>query len=167
MTGITLTADQIRNAPAPVRQWIEQQVMASLGLAAQVSVPTPPQAAHLVACSAQIVAAVLAKVQDVPPAANVLFEFGRPGICFGEPAVMSFRLVDIQHHASLGNVGEVMECLEVINKAFAQACGDPSARFCGFDNEGHCFIAPGTQKAVAVLWHEMIASHRQARLAGA
>jgi hypothetical protein len=167
MTGITLTAEQIRNAPAPVRQWIEQQVMASLGLAAQASAPAPPHAAHLVACSAQIAAAVLAQVQNIPPAANVLFEFGRPGICFGEPAVMSFRLVDIQHHASLGNVGEVMQCLETINKAFVQVSGDPSARFCGFDNEGHCFIAPGTQKGIAALLSEMIANHRQARLAGA
>lgn len=34
MIGITLTDEQIRNAPAPVRQWIEQQVIASLGVTA-------------------------------------------------------------------------------------------------------------------------------------
>ena len=167
MTGITLTAEQIRNAPAPVRQWIEEQVMASLGLAAQAGTRAPPQAAHLVACSAQDAAAVLAQIQNLPAAANVLFEFGRPGICFGEPAVMSFRLVDIQHHTSLGNVGEVMECLEVINRAFAQVCGDPSARFCGFDNEGHCLISPATQVGIAALWQDMVARHSMARQAGA
>ena len=31
MIGITLTTDQIRNAPAEVRQWIEHEVIASSG----------------------------------------------------------------------------------------------------------------------------------------
>ena len=30
MIGITLTTDQIRNAPAQVRQWIEHEVIAAL-----------------------------------------------------------------------------------------------------------------------------------------
>ena len=165
MTGITLTAEQIRNAPAPVRQWIEQEVIAALGLMPQAPAAAPPQAAHLVACSPQEAAAMLMQVQTMPAAANVLLEFGRAGICFGEPAVMSFRLMDIQHHASLADIGAVMECLEMINNAFAQVRGDPSARFCGFDNEGHCYIAPATQKAIAALWQELIASQRMPRQA--
>jgi hypothetical protein len=39
MIGITLTTDQIRAAPADVRQWIEHQVIASLGLAAETPAP--------------------------------------------------------------------------------------------------------------------------------
>ncbi len=166
MTAITLTAEEIRNAPAPVRQWIEQQVSAALGLTLQPQA-APPQAAHLVACGAEQAAAVLAQIQSIPPAVNVLFEFARPGICFGTPSVMSFRLTDLQHHAQLADVGEVMECLEMINKAFAAASGDPLARFCGFDNEGHCLIAPATQQGVAALWQDVVARHSMARQAGA
>lgn len=166
MTGITLTPEEIRNAPAPVRQWIEQQVSAALGLTLQAAT-APPHAAHLVACSRENAAAVLAQVQSVPPAVNVLFEFARPGICFGNPPVMSFRLTDIQHHAQLADVGQVMECLEMINKAFAAASGDPLARFCGFDHEGHCLIAPATQQGIAALWQEMVSRHSMARQAGA
>ena len=156
MTAITLTPEEIRNAPAPVRQWIEQQVGAALGLALQAPA-APPQAAHLVACSPKDATAVLARIQNIPAAVNVLFEFARPGICFGDPPVMSFRLIDIQHHAQLHGVGEVMECLETINKAFVAARGDPSARFCGFDNEGHCLISPATQVGIAALWQSVIA----------
>lgn len=162
MIGITLTSEQIRNAPAPVRQWIEQQVIASLGLAAQSASPPPPQAAHLVACSEQEAASVLAQIQGSLPAVQVLFEFGRPGISYGQPPVMAFRLIDILHHAALGKIGEVMECLEMINQAFAKAHNDPSARFCGFDNEGHCLIAPQTQQSIAGLWRSMIANQRAA-----
>lgn len=168
MVGITLSSEQIRNAPAPVRQWIEQQVIASLGLTPQSASAAPPQAAaHLVACTEEDAAAVLAQIHDVVPAVHVFFEFGRPGVSYGQPAVMAFRLIDILHHAPLDNIGQVMECLDLINQAFAKARNDPSARFCGFDNEGHCLVVPVTQQSVAKLWQNMIAGQQAARKAAA
>jgi hypothetical protein len=146
-----------------VRQWIEQEVIASLGLAPRSPAAAPPQAAHLVACSAEDAAGVLAQIQGVLPAVNVFFEFGRPGIAYGQPAAMAFRLVDILHHTRLQNIDQVMGCLEMINQALTQVKDDPSARFCGFDNEGHCFIAPQTQASIATLWQNMVARQQAAR----
>jgi len=158
MIGITLTTDQIRSAPTPVRQWIEHEVIAALGLAAETPAAAPAQgAAHLVACSAEEAAAVLSQIESVMPAVNVFFEFGRPGVSYGQPPVMAFRLIDILHHTRLSNVGQVMACLDLINQALAQVRRDPSARFCGFDNEGHCLVAPQTQASVASLWQNVLA----------
>ncbi|GGI33069.1 hypothetical protein [Bradyrhizobium guangdongense] len=157
MTGITLTTEQIRNAPAPVRQWIEQEVITSLGLAPRPPVAAPVQTAHLVACSVDDVAGVLEHIRGTFPAVNVLFEFGRPGISYGQPAVMTFRLMDILHHTRLHEIGQVMTCLEMINQALTVVRKDPSARFCGYDNEGHCLIAPQTQASIATLWQDMMA----------
>ena len=167
MIGITLTTDQIRNAPAPVRQWIEQEVIASLGLAPPAPAAAPPQTAHLVACTLDEAAGVLARLQSVLPAVNVFFEFGRPGIGYGQPAVMAFRLIDILHHTRLANIDQVMTCLSMINQALTEVKSDPSARFCGFDNEGHCFIAPQTQGAIAKLWQSVIARQQAANEAEA
>lgn len=163
MIGITLTTDQIRNAPPQVRQWIEHEVIASLGLAADA-----PQAAehshgaHLIGCNTEDAAAVLAQIKGLMPAFNVFFEFARPGISYGQPPVMAFRLIDILHHTRLQDIGQVVECLEAINQALAHIRRDPSARFCGFDNQGHCLIAPETQRSVASLWQSLIASHQAA-----
>ena len=156
MTGITLTTDQIRNAPAPVRQWIEQEVINSLGLAPRPPVAAPAQTAHLVACSEDDVAGMFEHIRGTFPAVNVLFEFGRPGITYGEPEVMTFRLMDILHHTRLQQIEQVMTCLEMINQALTVVRKDPSARFCGFDNEGHCLIAPQTQASIASLWQNMM-----------
>ena len=161
MTGITLTTDQIRNAPAPVRQWIEQEVINSLGLNSAGLAPRPPvaapaQTAHLVACSEDDVAGMFEHIRGTFPAVNVLFEFGRPGITYGEPEVMTFRLMDILHHTRLQQIEQVMTCLEMINQALTVVRKDPSARFCGFDNEGHCLIAPQTQASIASLWQDMM-----------
>ena len=121
MIGITLTTDQIRNAPAEVRQWIEHEVIASLGLAADApAVAEHPQAAHLVGCTTEDAAAVLAQIKGMMPAFNVFFEFARPGISFGQPPVMAFRLIDILYHTRLQDIGQVIECLEAINEAFAR-----------------------------------------------
>jgi hypothetical protein len=160
MIGITLTTDQIRSAPPEVRQWIEHQVLSSLGLAAeaapQATLP-PPQSTHLVACSTDDAAKVLAQIGNVLPAVNVFFEFGRPGISIGQPPMMLFRLIDILHHTRLQNIGQVMACLEAINHALTEVRHDSSVRFCGFDQEGHCIIAPETQRAIASLWQAVIA----------
>jgi hypothetical protein len=162
MIGITLTTDQIRNAPAQVRQWIEHEVIASLGLAADAPAPAEhPHEAHLVACTTEDAAAVLAQVKGMMPAFNVFFEFARPGISFGQPPVMAFRLIDILYHTRLQDIGQVIECLEAINEAFARVRQDASAKFCGFDNQGHCLIAPETQRSVAALWQSILDSQQK------
>ncbi|MBR0969669.1 MULTISPECIES: hypothetical protein [Bradyrhizobium] len=163
MTGITLNAEQIRNAPAPVRQWIEQEVIASLGLAPRTPAAAPPQAAHLVACRVEDIAGVLEHIRGMLPAVNVLLELGRPGISIGQPAVMTFRLMDILHHTRLQDVSQVMTCLEMINQALTEVRKDPSARFCGFDNEGHCLIAPQTQASIATLWQTIMERQQAAQ----
>ena len=157
MIGITLTSDQIRTAPADVRQWIEHQVIASLGLSSEAPAAEQPHARHLVACSTEEAAAVLPQIQNLLPAVNVFFEFGRPGISYGQPPMMAFRLLDILHHTRLQNVGQVIACLDRINQALAEVRHDEGARFCVFDNEGHCFIAPQTQKSILRLWQDMLA----------
>jgi len=165
MIGITLTSDQIRGAPSEVRQWIEREVVAALGLspvpATAASPPKPPaETAHLVACSMQEAAAVLSQIQGMWPAVNVFFEFARPTISFGEPPLMTYRLIDILHHTKLEAIDQVMECLEAINQAAARVRHDANAKFCGFDSEGHCFIARETQASIAQLWQSVIASHQ-------
>ena len=165
MTGITLSTEQIRNAPAAVRQWIEQEVINSLGLSPRAPTTIPPQAAHLVACSVEDVAGVLEHIRGVLPAVNVLLELGRPGINIGQPAVMTFRLMDILHHARLPDIGSVLTCLEMINQALIEVRKDPSVRFGGFDNEGHCLIAPQTQASIATQWRTMMERQQAARAA--
>ena len=94
------------------------------------------------------------------PAVNVFFDFARPGVAFGHPPAMAFRLIDILHHTKLQNIGQVLACLETINEAFVRLRGNASVRLCGFDNEGHCFVAPQTQASIAALWQDVIAAQQ-------
>jgi len=164
MIGITLTSDQIRNAPTEVRQWIEHEVIAGLGLSSDLPATTPssepPQPAHLAACSLQETSAVLSQIRGMWPAVSVFFEFARPSISFGAPAVMTYRLIDILHHSKLEDIEQVMESLEAINQALTRVRNDASARFCDFDGQGHCFIMPETQASIGELWRSVIATQQ-------
>jgi hypothetical protein len=160
MIGITLSSEQIRTAPPEVRQWIEREVMTSLGQPSQPAEASKPHGEHLAACSEEEVTALLSQIQGVLPAVNVFFEFGRQGAIFGQPRIEAFRLLDIAHHTRLANVAQVVACLDIINQAFSRVCGDATAKFCGFDREGHCFIAMETQQSILHLWQKVIASQQ-------
>jgi hypothetical protein len=158
MIGITLTSEQIRTAPPEVRRWIEREVMASFGQPSQPA--DEPHAEHLAVCSYKEAEAVLAQIQAVLPVVNVFFELGRQGAIFGQPNIEAFRLLDIAHHTRLPDITQVVACLDIINQAFSNACGDVTARFCALDREGHCFIALETQQSILRLWHKVIARHQ-------
>jgi hypothetical protein len=155
MIGITLTTEQIRTAPPDVRRWIEHEVMASFGQPSQPA--EEPRGEHLAVCSDKEAEAVLGQIQGVLPVVNVFFELGRQGAIFGQPNIEAFRLLDIAHHTRLPDVTQAVACLDIINQAFSNACGDVTARFCALDREGHCFIALETQQNILRLWQKVIA----------
>ena len=96
MISITLSSEQIHNAPAAVRRWIEREILTSMG-----QQPPAPEndsqthTVHLAACSEQDATAILSQIQGVLPAVNVCFEFGRQGAAVGQPDIEAFRLLDI------------------------------------------------------------------------
>ncbi|MBR0773438.1 hypothetical protein JQ543_12300 [Bradyrhizobium diazoefficiens] len=160
MIGITLTADQICNAPIEVRRWIEHEVITALRLAPQPSASAAPSATRPTICDEDEMAAIFGRLRGMPAALSVLFEFRHPGIAFGNPPVKSFRLMDILHNSKLQSISQVMVGLDAINAALADMRGDAGARFCDFDNEGHCFLAPETQASIAKLWHDIVVSQQ-------
>jgi hypothetical protein len=57
----------------------------------------------------------------------------------------------------------VIEGLQAINDPPARERRDAPAKFCGFDNQGHCLIAPETQKSIAALWQNVLAGQPKGR----
>ena len=156
MVGITLTADQIRTAPLEVRQWIEREVVTSLGLRIQTS-PETSEIDQIAVCSLQELAAVLSLIQGIFPAVNVLFELGRHGVAVAEGKLVASRLSDIMHHVRLQDTDQVVSCLEIINEALHRVRGAlEKSELCGLDSEGHCFVAAQTQQNLLRLWQEVI-----------
>lgn len=163
MIGITLTADQICNAPIEVRRWIEHEVVTSLRLAPQAqAAPRELRSSHPAICTEDEMAAIFGRLRGMPVALSVLFEFRHPGISFGNPPARSFRLMDILHNSKLESIDQVMVGLGAISSALAELRGDTGVRFCDFDNEGHCFLAPETQASIAQLWHDVVIDQQPA-----
>jgi hypothetical protein len=73
MVGITLSPEQIQQAPPEVRRWIEQQVAGALGLSRPAPV-VEPLSMQLVGCDLDQMRAVLSVINGTLPVAGVFFE---------------------------------------------------------------------------------------------
>lgn len=157
MVGITLSPEQIRAAPPQVRHWLEQEIATALGLsvAEPASHAEPP---HLVACSAEEAGAIFSLIQGMLPVANVFFELGRETGRRLPNGLHAFGLLDVQSHTQLSSPEQVLSCLETINRALRQVCGDTRATLYGRDDRANCFVAELTHQSVRQLWQHLISS---------
>ena len=70
MVGITLSPQQIHQAPPEVRRWIEQQIGDALGLSRTApTVEAPPK--HLVCCRLEEARAILPMITGLLPVVSV------------------------------------------------------------------------------------------------
>jgi len=164
MTGITLTSEQIRRAPAEVRRWIEHEVATSLGFQVQAT-DSQRQIPQLAGCGHDELVAVLSLIQGVFPAVNVFFELGRKSTSFAEGRLEAYRVSDIQHHTRLQSPEQVISCLNFINESLHQVRGSAGASFYGADGD-YCFVATETQQNIRRLWFELLGRGERATAPG-
>ncbi len=156
MVGVTLSPEQIRNAPPEVRRWLEHELLASFGLQQPATEPGAPQ---LASCSEEEAAAILSLIQGMLPVVNVFFELGREGTGVGGEGLMAFRLSDILRHTRLQTLEQVIACLDTISEAARRVRGDVNAVVLyGLDSHGHCFISAQTQRSILHVWQQIIAA---------
>ena len=80
MVGITLSPEQIHQAPSEVRHWLEQQIAGALGLQRNEPALEPPR--HLIACNVAEARSILSLIQGLIPVVGVFFELARePAAC--------------------------------------------------------------------------------------
>jgi len=154
MVGITLSSEQVKNAPPEVRRWLEQEVLTAFDWHLPAAEPNEPQ---LAACTVEEAFKILASVRDMLPVANAFLAFGHDGVDAGVEGIAAFRVTDVMRHAHLSDPRQVVACLDVINEAFCRVRGDASAVLCGLDDRGYCFIADATQQSVARVWQQTMA----------
>lgn len=162
MVGIVLTPEQIRAAPAEVRQWLRGLIETDFAIAAPLGAPPPgapparaaDPAEGLAACSPAEAAGVLRRLQGDHAACQVFFELGRapaPGWAPGGP-LHRIALGELARHCRIPDGGRLVACLEAINQAFQAERGDAGATLFGFDEQGACYIRRETHDGIRELW---------------
>lgn len=161
MVGITLSPEQVRNAPLEVRQWLEREIAAALSLQ-----PEPAAAEsgsrHLVACNQQEAALIFARIRSLLPAVDVFFDLGREGQGIGHGEIEAYRLVEMLRHARLQSMDQLAACLQAINEAMRDVRNDPNATLYVLDQSGFCLIAAATQRSIAALWRQLVGGQTMA-----
>jgi len=162
MVGITLSPDQIRQAPPEVRRWIA----GALGLYQPTPALQPPKH-HLTSCTLEEARAVLSLIQGFLPVVGVFFELGREPVAVSPQGLRAIRLDDMARHAKLREPEQIMACLVAIDEALQRVRGEPTAVLTALDGAGHCLVTDATAKSILALWHEIVAAHDLGRPAAA
>ena len=157
MVGITLSPEQINQAPPDVRRWLEQQVASALGLYRPEPAMRPPER-HLIGCNLETARAILAAIQGVLPLVSVFFELGRDPVATSPQGLRALPLEDMAHHARLHSAEQVVACLQAINEALQRLSGSTDAVLTAMDGEGHCLVADVTARSILALWQEIVAA---------
>jgi len=155
MVGITLSPEQINQAPPDVRRWLEQQVATALGLYRPEPAMRPPER-HLIGCTIETARAILAAIQGVLPLVSVFFELGRDPVATSPQGLRALPLEDMAHHARLHSAEQVVACLQAINEALQRVGGATDAVLTALDGEGHCLVADVTARSILALWQEIV-----------
>jgi hypothetical protein len=157
MAGVTLSLDDIQQAPPDVRRWLEEKVAGTFGLRrAEPAMPMP--ARHLVACNVENARAVLSLIQRTLPVVKVFFELAREPVATSAQGLRALQLDQMARHAQLQSGAQVVACLEMINAAVQSAYRQPDAALTALDGAGHCVVTDATARSVLALWQELVAT---------
>ena len=110
MVGLSLSAEQINQAPPEVRRWLEQQVSDTLGFRRPEPVFQQPER-HLLGCGLEEARAILSMIQGLLPVTSVFFELGRENATTAGQGLRALRLEEISRHARLQAPQQVIACL--------------------------------------------------------
>jgi HSP20 family molecular chaperone IbpA len=155
MVGITLTPEQIQQAPPEVRRWIEQEITSALGLSRPAPVVEAP-ARHLVGCDLEQARAILSLISGMLPVTGVFFELAHEPVGVTQQGLHVLRLDDIQRHCRLQSTEQVAACLEAIDEALRRTSNSPDLALTILDHAGHCVVADQTAHSILALWQEIV-----------
>jgi hypothetical protein len=144
MVALTLSAEQVRNAPREVRRWLEQQLLASLGLQPPSA---EPDATPLVACSGEEAGKVLSLIQGRIPVVSVFFELGREGARTDIEGLQAFRLDDILRHTRLQSLEQLVACSTSLTRQSARSVAIPMQPSSASMTAGIALSPPGRNAA--------------------
>ena len=158
MVGITLSSEQINQAPPDVRRWLEQQISSALGFYRPNPAMRPPER-HLIGCDIETARGVLSLIHGMLPVVSVFFELGREPVASSPQGLRALRLDEMARHAHLQPVEQVVACLRAIDQALQRVSGTQDAMLTALDSEGHCLVADVTARSILALWEEIVAAH--------
>lgn len=151
MIAFTISAEQLRTAPAEVRRWIESEIAAALATASadRRTEPAAPEL-DLAACTHQEAVALYEAVRRNAHITQVFFELSRGAAVSGSP-IRLLSITDMMRHTRL-DPQRLMEALGVIEHLFRQLRADSAAALLATDGESHIFVRQETCEHIKTLW---------------
>jgi hypothetical protein len=156
VTSFTFSAEQVNSAPPEVRQWMVNEISATLLALTKAHREPPPHSPQLAACTLDEAVQVFELIRHDFATAQVFLELGRETpIGNTGQSVIAVNIGDIMRHTRLGD-GRLFECLQTISQIFQQVRNDSGAALFGFDQGSHLYLNEATHQNIRNLWGELV-----------
>lgn len=157
MIDFVIRAEDLRNAPPVVREWVRALVRAELALEPEEG-PAREEPAGLAALTPTEAGQILEFIRSDYLTSQVFFELGRDAAHLpGEPAGLHrIAIADILRHTRLGDADHLGTCLDRINEAFRTLHEDPGATLFAFDRKGGLYVHDTTRRSIKALWQAIV-----------
>jgi hypothetical protein len=155
VTSFTFSAEQLRSAPPAVRQWIENEIAATLRVLAGARHEASGHSGELAACTPQEASQVFEFIREDFATTQVFLELAREPVGNSNPPLHALSIGDIMRHTRLSDT-RLLECFRAINQIFQQVRNDPEAVLFGFDQANHVYIHEITHRSIRSLWEELV-----------
>lgn len=164
MTSFTFTAEQLRDAPAEVRRWAENEIARALAPMVERR-PAPAAAAALAACTFEEAAQIFELIKGDFLLSQVFFELARDSLRTPSgTALHALEIGDIIRHTRLSDGDRLVDYLSALNAVFQRVRNDAEATLFGFDAAGHVFIHETTHHSIRRVWEALHAEEPSARI---
>jgi hypothetical protein len=156
MTSFTFSAEQVRSAPPAVRQWIENEIAATLRALMGGHQESPSgHSAELAACTAEEALQIYELIREDLATTLVFLELAHEPIGNISPSLNALNIGDIIRLTRL-NDSRLAECFRTINQIFQQLRSDPEAMLFAFDQASHVYIHETTHRSIRSLWERLM-----------
>ena len=159
MSGLILSAEQIRSAPPEVRHWLRGQLEAEFGGEAAGTNGLGELGPSLAVCGLGEAEELLERIRSDFFSTQVFFELGSEVTSAGglPDDLHRVTFLDIVRHTRVGNVQHLADCLDTITTAFRIVRDDPVAALFAYDAQGGVVMHRGTHDSISTLWHRLVA----------
>ncbi|MFL5254560.1 MAG: hypothetical protein ACJ8AI_17010 [Rhodopila sp.] len=156
MVGITLSPEQVRDAPPEVRRWLEQQIAESLGFRRPPAAVQPPR--HLIGCNVDALRSIFSTIQAVLPVVGVFFELAREPAPVSPQGLRVLHVDEVTRHCRLQAPAQAIACLQALDRALKSVTGDPEAVLTVVDSNEHILVPDVTARGIHALWEELVSA---------
>ncbi len=156
MLGLTLSLDQLREAPPAVRRWIRDELFMTIDSLSDGERTPVDNQDHLVPCTPVQAQQILDRIARDHVLAQLFMTLGRSDMGTPMGDFMVLRADDLAARLHLADLPHLFAGIDAINTVARAVIGDGHAVLVGVHGGGYCVLRKEAFAAIGTVWRDIV-----------